>query len=81
MLSRGMAGSQIASPSVVSDSQILWMVACQIPLLMGFSRLDYMIVLFLVGGINSEIGVDIYTLLYATQTNNKNLLDSTENST
>ena len=76
-----MAGSQIASPSVVSDSQILWMVACQIPLLMGFSRLDYMIVLFLVGGINSEIGVDIYTLLYATQTNNKNLLDSTENST
>ena len=25
---------------------------------MGFSRLDYMEVLFLVGGINSEIGVD-----------------------
>ena len=49
------------------------MLACQTPLPMGFSRLDYMEVLFLVGGINSEIGVDIYILLSATQTN-KNLL-------
>ena len=40
-----------------------------------------MIVLFLVGGINLEMGVDIYTLLNATQNNNKSLLYSTENST
>ena len=33
------------------------------------------------GGINCEIGIDIYTLLYIKQITNKNLLYSTENST
>ena len=33
------------------------------------------------GGINWEIGTDIYTLLYIKQINNKNLLYSTGNST
>ena len=33
------------------------------------------------GGINWEIGIDIYTLLYIKQITNKNLLYSTGNST
>ena len=33
------------------------------------------------GGINWEIGIDIYTLLYIKQTTNKDLLYSTDNST
>ena len=33
------------------------------------------------GGINWEIGIDIYTLLYIKLTTNKDLLYSTENST
>ena len=33
------------------------------------------------GGINLEIGIDIYTLLYIKQIINKDLLYSTENST
>ena len=33
------------------------------------------------GGINWEIGIDIYTLLYITQITNKNLLYSIGNST
>ena len=32
-------------------------------------------------GINWEIGIDIYTLLYIKQTTNKNLLHSTRKST
>ena len=32
------------------------------------------------GGINLEIGIDIYTLLYITQITNKDLLYSTGNS-
>ena len=34
-----------------------------------------------VGGINWEIGIDIYTILYIKQITNKNLLYSTGNST
>ena len=34
-----------------------------------------------VGGINWEIGIDIYTLLYIKQITNKDLLYSTRNST
>ena len=33
------------------------------------------------GGINWEIGIDIYTLLHIKQTNNKDLMYSTGNST
>ena len=33
------------------------------------------------GGINWEIGIDIYTFIHIKQTTNKNLMDSTGNST
>ena len=33
------------------------------------------------GGINWEVGIDLYTLLYIKQTTNKDLPCSTENST